>query len=135
MMRRAFEEAARCVPSPERWAVGAVFVAIDGRTTTGFTGEDLPHRHAEEVALDKAMNGGIPTDGGTLYTTLEPCSVRLSGRTPCTTHILAAGIRRVVFAAFEPPHYVQCRGKEILEAAGLEVIAATAQDGKRARDT
>jgi len=62
----------------------------------------------------------LPT--ATLYSSLEPCSVRLSRPISCTTLILAAGIRRVVFAWREPEVFVDGRGVEVLNSAQAEVI-------------
>jgi cytidine deaminase len=46
--------------------------------------------HAEMAALMSAARRGIPVDGCTLYSTTFPCH-------ECAKHIVAAGIRRVVF--------------------------------------
>src|SRR3954453_23890515 len=76
--------------SPNPW-VGAVLVALDGRSFTGAT-EPPGGRHAEIVAPDAA---GDAARGATVYTPLEPCCHH--GRTgPCTDALLAAGVARVV---------------------------------------
>ena len=46
--------------------------------------------HAEMAALTNAANRGIAVAGGTLFSTVFPCHL-------CTRHIVAAGIRRVVY--------------------------------------
>ena len=70
---------------------------------------------------------GLPIDhpslrDATMYTTLEPCSMRSSRPRSCTELIIAAGIGRVVLAWREPPLFVaDCQGAELLAAAGVMV--------------
>src|SRR5262249_14950364 len=78
-------------------------------------------------ALAKAA--GAHLGRATLYTSLEPCSVRRSRSRTCTELILAAGIRRVVFAMREPPTFADCRGFEELDKAGVDVVELTALAG------
>src|SRR5438270_9927979 len=112
-----------CPKSDRSFAVGAVLVdSADRLLTTGYSLELGPGWHAEEVALHKAAEDGLDLHGCTLFSSLEPCSVRLSGKRPCTEHVLAAGIRRVVFALAEPPLFVRCEGRAVLEAGGVEVV-------------
>jgi deoxycytidylate deaminase len=49
-----------------------------------------PTVHAEMSAITTAVRLGIALEGGTLYTTTFPCH-------ECTRHVVAAGIRRVVY--------------------------------------
>lgn len=100
-------------PNPR---VGALVVSngeIVGRGHHEMAG--MPH--GEAVALQDA---GERAQGGDLYVTLEPCDHH--GRTPpCTEAILAAGIRRVVFANSDPNPQAS-GGAERLRAAGVEVV-------------
>lgn len=102
----------RTHPNP---AVGAVVVAGDKVIGEGWhEGPGKPH--AEVVALEAA---GSAARGATLYVTLEPCAAH--GRTPpCTSAILRAGIRRVVFASSDPNPKMAGGGK-LLEAHGVDV--------------
>ena len=59
--------------------------------------------------------------GSTLYTTMEPCSKRLSGNLDCTTRCLSAGVSRVVVGVGEPSKFVECEGTRILKENGIEV--------------
>jgi len=132
-MRVAIELAWRCPPSQTAFSVGAVIVGADGtEISAGFSREDDPLVHAEESALAKlALRAwGLPDPrlpdprlpGATIYSTLEPCSQRRSRPRTCTQLIIAAGLRRVVFAWREPSLFVaDAAGHALLEQAGLEV--------------
>jgi diaminohydroxyphosphoribosylaminopyrimidine deaminase / 5-amino-6-(5-phosphoribosylamino)uracil reductase len=116
-MRRALELAERGIglvsPNP---LVGAVVVAGDEVVGEGW--HEGPGRpHAEIVAIEVA---GDRARGGTLFTTLEPCSH--FGRTPpCAPRIIEAGIRRVVAAIGDPNPMVDGGGFSALRAGGVEV--------------
>jgi len=97
----------RTSPNP---FVGAVVVTPDGIVAGQGTTFPAGGPHAEVVALDAA---GDRARGGTLYVTLEPCAH--TGRTgPCVERVVAAGVRRVVFAASDPNPRVAGRGVEFL---------------------
>lgn len=74
--------------------------------------------HAEVDAIQKASG---QTDGATLYITVEPCTHW--GKTPpCTDAIIAAGVRRVVYAMKDPnPKVRSLPAKALLEAKGIAV--------------
>lgn len=101
-------------PNP---AVGCVIVkggAIIGEAATANGGRP----HAEEQAVPAA---GEATRGATAYVTLEPCGARSSGRTSCASHLVEAGVSRVVVACLDPSPFASGRGIARLEAAGLSV--------------
>lgn len=118
-LREAIALADRCPPS-RTFRVGALVVDGDGVVLAqGWSGRRDPQDHAEESALT-----GLPGDLGraTVYSSLEPCSVRASRPVSCTQLILRAGIARVVYAWREPELFVRCEGDELLRAAGVDVI-------------
>jgi pyrimidine deaminase RibD-like protein len=121
-LRQAIDLSMRCPPSSRAFSVGALLVDADGALVAdGWSRRDDPHSHAEEAALAQASDDPrLP--GATVYSSLEPCSVRASRSRSCTDLILAAGVRRVVFAWREPELFVDCEGAEQLLAAGATVI-------------
>jgi diaminohydroxyphosphoribosylaminopyrimidine deaminase/5-amino-6-(5-phosphoribosylamino)uracil reductase len=79
--------------------------------------------HAEESALAKIDVGDPRLKDATTYSTLEPCSERMSQRPTCVELIIASGIPRVVIAWREPDLFVDdCIGVELLVAAGKTVV-------------
>jgi diaminohydroxyphosphoribosylaminopyrimidine deaminase/5-amino-6-(5-phosphoribosylamino)uracil reductase len=117
-VRQAIELSKLCPPSDTAFAVGTVVVRDSEVLATGYSRETNEYAHAEEVALAKVADAR----GATLYTSLEPCSVRKSGAIPCSRLIADAGIIRVVYAWREPPVFVHGDGAAALEASGLEVV-------------
>ncbi|KAK6505308.1 hypothetical protein TWF481_007214 [Arthrobotrys musiformis] len=114
-MELALEEARKCIPSQTAFSVGAVLV--DSTTSpyrivaTGFSRELEGNTHAEEVCFKKVAVGSSPPGSGTdytLYTTMEPCSERLSGKKPCVDRILEFGrISTVYIGCREPSTFIQ----------------------------
>jgi pyrimidine deaminase RibD-like protein len=122
----AIELSRSCPMATTAYAVGAIIVdAGGGELARGYSRETHPADHAEESALSKAVTTGVDLSRATIYTSLEPCSTRRSRSRTCTDLILAAGIRRVVFAMREPPTFADCRGVETLQEAGVEVVELT----------
>lgn len=123
-MRLAVSLARECPPSATAYSVGAVIVGADGtELSRGFSREGAdPVVHAEESALAKLSPGEPRLAGATIYSTLEPCSMRSSRPRTCTELIIAAGLGRVVIAWREPGLFVaDAQGYELLSRAGLEV--------------
>lgn len=58
----------------------------------------------------------------TVYTTMEPCSVRTSGLKPCADALIEAGVSRCVIGVGEPDDFVHCEGAKNLIDAGVEVV-------------
>jgi len=78
--------------------------------------------HAEIHALQQ-LPTDTPLQEATLYVTLEPCCHY--GKTPpCTSAIIASGLRRVVIGTLDPNPLVAGQGAAQLREAGLEVILA-----------
>jgi diaminohydroxyphosphoribosylaminopyrimidine deaminase/5-amino-6-(5-phosphoribosylamino)uracil reductase len=116
-MRRALELAARGLysthPNPR---VGAV-LARDNEIVGEGWHERPGEAHAEPFAVRAA---GARALGATAYVTLEPCSH--FGRTPpCVGVLLAAGVRRVVYAVGDPNPLVNGKGAQQLREAGVIV--------------
>ena len=128
-MDQALEIAESC-RDIEWYGVGCVIVSPSKEIlATGYTGElkerDGKLRHAEDVAIAKAQSRGKDLKGAILYSTMEPCSVRASGKTPCVSHILEAGIGAVVYGArepFDPALNIVCEGRGKLAERGVRVI-------------
>ncbi len=128
-MRFAIAIAESC-SNIEWYGVGCSIVNLaHGVISSGYTGEMLEAgkmRHAEDVAIHKALTAQyeLSDEGIVLYSTLEPCSIRSSGKTPCCTRIIEAGIKKVVYGAKEPYDAalgIVCEGDAVLRSAGIEV--------------
>lgn len=122
-LSEAIELSRNAPPSQSAFSVGCVIAGADDRIlATGYSRERGAQSHAEQVAIEKALEEHAILNGATLYTSLEPCSVRGSGLGTCTARILEAGIMRVVFAMREPAVFVEGHGAEVLALAGVEVV-------------
>ncbi|MFV0337983.1 MAG: bifunctional diaminohydroxyphosphoribosylaminopyrimidine deaminase/5-amino-6-(5-phosphoribosylamino)uracil reductase RibD [Chthoniobacterales bacterium] len=120
LMRLALEEASRGLgqtsPNPP---VGAV-IAKNARVLASGFHRAAGQPHAEIEAL-RSLSSQKLAVGATIYVTLEPCST--CGKTPaCTDAILAAGIKRVVYAVDDPNPAHAGRARHIFEKAGIEVL-------------
>lgn len=103
--------------------VGALIVR-DGRII-GKGATSPPYGpHAEIHALGEA---GTVATGADLYTTLEPCCITVH-TPPCTSAIIAAGVKRVIISSFDPNPRVSGRGVAQLRAAGIEVVTDIARE-------
>ncbi len=77
--------------------------------------------HAEVAAIKDATRHGETVKGATLYVTLEPCS--RSGRVgACTDAIVAAGIKKVVYAVADPNPKNRGRARRVLAKAGVDCV-------------
>lgn len=122
-LRESVEHARLCPPSATAFAVGAVLVDAEGREIArGYSRETAPDEHAEEAVLAKVDPADPRLGTATLYTSLEPCSVRASRPRACADLLVDAGVARVVLAWREPALFVDCHGVERLRDAGVEVV-------------
>ena len=125
MMRLAIEESKKSIPVPSAYCVGAVLVQHCHEDTTilatGFSREIEGNTHAEECCLLKLKDSTL-AKGAHIYTTMEPCGERLSGKTPCATRLIEAGVARVICGIREPKHFISnCLGTDQLREAGIIV--------------
>ena len=116
-MRRALALAVTPgVPLGPNPRVGCVLLAPDGTTVAEGFHRGAGGPHAEVEALREA---GDAARGTTAVVTLEPCNH--TGRTgPCSEALIAAGVRRVVFAQADT-NPVAVGGAARLREAGIEV--------------
>ncbi len=128
-LKQAIELARRCPASQTAFSVGAVIVRDGKVISTGYSREEDPHEHAEETAIRRALAAGHVLEGCDIYSSLEPCAKRVSGRRTCCDRIRDAGFARVVFASVEPPIFVPGRGAEMLRESGIDVVQIEALAG------
>jgi pyrimidine deaminase RibD-like protein len=135
-MRLALAQAHNSPPKPTNYRVGAVLVdtSTNEILATGYTLELPGNTHAEQCCFMKlAEQHGVPEERLrdvlpstlALYTTVEPCSKRLSGNLPCVERVLrlAGCIRSVYVGVMEPETFVaENTGRKSLEEAGIEVV-------------
>ncbi len=113
-------------PNPQ---VGAVVVDSDGRKVGSGIYKFADRKHAEVLALEEA---GGSARGGTLYVSLEPCSVH--GRTPpCVGAILEAGVSRVVVASRDENPAIDGAGLALLREEGVMVEKSEGEIAEQAR--
>jgi pyrimidine deaminase RibD-like protein len=113
----------QCTPSATSFSVGCVVADFDGKIlATGYSREFGDTWHAEAVALEKLKRIEHPRDKLVLFSSMEPCSVRKSGRRSCCAEIIDSGIRRVVFGIREPRTFVTCEGVQVLRDKGIVVV-------------
>ena len=125
MMLLALQEADHADAVPTAFSVGCV-LAVNGhalcrappfgrmeplRLTTGYSRELPGNTHAEECAMEKLLRYCARTPHADaeacrreplsliMYTTMEPCSARLSGLMPCAKRILAFNERAPLTSA------------------------------------
>ncbi|KAK8044603.1 Bifunctional protein RIB2 [Apiospora rasikravindrae] len=139
-LRHALSLAQKSPPKPSNYRVGAVLVnaATNEVLSTGYTLELPGNTHAEQCCFEKlAQQHSLDSDAGVdladvlpddvaLYTTMEPCSFRLSGNLPCVDRILkigAAKIRTVYVGVYEPEKFVsENSGRQKLQDAGIKYV-------------
>jgi diaminohydroxyphosphoribosylaminopyrimidine deaminase/5-amino-6-(5-phosphoribosylamino)uracil reductase len=126
-MRRALELAAcgrgRVEPNPLVGCViarGAEIIAEGWHRQFGG-----PHAEIEALAL-----AGQRAAGAAVYVTLEPCC-HFGKTPPCTTSLIAAGVRRVVAAMRDPFPAVAGQGAAKLAATGIEVELGVLEEEAR----
>lgn len=123
-MEQALELSRRCVPegNQPRASVGAVLVNAAGEVVlTGYRNERNDGGHAEYVLLDKAEQAGLVLRDHALYVTLEPCTVRNLGKTPCALRLIESGVGSVCIGMLDPNPDIVGRGEMMLRYRGIRV--------------
>ncbi|KAL7924639.1 cytidine deaminase-like protein [Trichoderma austrokoningii] len=134
-MQHALDLAKKSPPQPTNFRVGAILMRLeDGHITAeGYTLELPGNTHAEECCLLKLAEEHSTTEEDlstaiksphALYTTVEPCFKRLSGKLPCVERILRqkSWIKKVYVGVLEPETFVgKNPGRQLLEDGGVEV--------------
>lgn len=141
-MLQALQLASQCEETNAAFSVGCVISlsSSGAQLSTGFSRQEPGNTHAEEVALNHLMSTSTTFSGPSvveldLYTTMEPCSERLSKKPPCVQRILdfnKAGysrgdgkkmkITRIFQGVQEPDDFVKCAGTHILQQEGVQVV-------------
>ncbi|KAH8666613.1 cytidine deaminase-like protein [Xylariales sp. PMI_506] len=133
-LRYALALATQSPPKPTNYRVGALLLdtATNEILSTGYTLELPGNTHAEQCCFEKLASSHsidfgklseVLPDQVALYTTMEPCSFRLSGNLPCVDRVLAIGtkIRTVYVGVQEPEKFVSNNsGKQKLQQAGIQ---------------
>jgi pyrimidine deaminase RibD-like protein len=116
----AIDEAVKSTPEDERPhpKVGAVVVKNGEILAQAHRGE-FPKSHAEFIALEKKL-ADKQISGATVYTTLEPCTVRNDPRVACALRLVERKVSRVVIGILDPNRAVLGQGWETLHDAGIE---------------
>lgn len=111
-MELAIKEAAKCEPTTTAFSVGAALVNGTKVLSTGYSRELPGNTHAEQCALEKYFarvgKREVPM-GSVIYTTMEPCSFRLSENEPCVERIIKqnGNIAAVFVGVMEPDTFVK----------------------------
>ncbi|EGV63304.1 pseudouridine synthase [Yamadazyma tenuis ATCC 10573] len=124
-MELALEEADKCGETQTQFNVGAVLVHDGEVLETGHTRELEGNTHAEQCALEKYQKRTRkPLPKGTeIYTTMEPCTFRLSGNLPCADRILETNISTCFVGVSEPDDFVKDNNSvSKLVSHGIEYI-------------
>jgi pyrimidine deaminase RibD-like protein/ubiquinone/menaquinone biosynthesis C-methylase UbiE len=93
--------------------VGAVIANEYGDViATAYRNEDGRGGHAEFLVIEKARRLGHTNFGDcTIYATLEPCTHRRQGKTPCSQRIVESGFFCVYIGALDPNPAIRGHGE------------------------
>ena len=125
-MRRALELARRSPAFGENPQVGAVLINDAGEVIAEGWHKGAGTPHAEIDALNNLAAAGKTANGLTAVVTLEPCN-HVGKTGPCAQALIEAGVKRVVFGAFDPGK-TEGGGRFTLEAAGIDVVSDVLKD-------
>lgn len=118
LAKKCETEPGKTVPSP---MVGALAVSKNGEFLAEvYRGELNAGDHAEYCLIAKLGDAEL-LRGGTVFTTLEPCTARNPPKVPCGTRLIDAGVAAVYVAMLDPDARIRERGYSALRDARIEV--------------
>jgi diaminohydroxyphosphoribosylaminopyrimidine deaminase / 5-amino-6-(5-phosphoribosylamino)uracil reductase len=128
-MRLAVDEGKKSEDEPDRSGpapkVGVVVVGRDGKMLgSSYRGRDNPGHHAEYGLLEGQL-AGVDLNGATVFTTLEPCSRRGKGKTPCARWLIERGVSTVYIGTYDPFPTIYRLGWKMLSDAGVRLCDFT----------
>jgi pyrimidine deaminase RibD-like protein len=124
LMLLAIQEAERSAVEDQRVhpRVGAVLADANGNVLhTAHRGEGTRGGHAEFILFEKARSAGTQVQDASLFVTLEPCTRRGIGKTPCASRVLHSGVRTVFIGTLDPNPHISGRGELSLVTSGIEI--------------
>jgi len=123
-MERSIEISRKCRSEPGKISpkVGAIVMTPSG-TILGeaYRGELRPGDHAEYTLFERKLKG-VDLKGCTLFTTLEPCTIRSPDKTPCLQRTLDRQISTVYIGTLDPNKNIRGDGELRLQEAGIKVL-------------
>lgn len=99
--------------------VGAVLARGSEVIAEGFRGKSGAGDHAEYSVLGKKADGFAKH--ATLFTTLEPCTVRGPNKKPCSRWVVESGVSHVYIGMLDPNRTIQGDGFWSLREANIDV--------------
>lgn len=118
LMERALTLSEQCPPSKSAFAVGAIACTEElSVLATGYSRETGPNDHAEEAVLSKLSRAPH-----TVICTLEPCLTRASKPIGCAQRLVAAGVKRVIYAVAEDTTFTAQTGLGHLQDHDVELL-------------
>lgn len=125
-MALAVEQARLSTPEPGhvRPRVGVVVVARGEIIARAHRGELGVGEHAEYTALERKLKN-VDLSGATVFTTLEPCTVRNPPKQACVDWLIDRKISRVVVGTLDPNPRIKGEGVLRLREAGIPVQLTT----------
>lgn len=100
--------------------VGAVAVVDNQIIGSAFRGQysDGPNAHAEYNLLEIKLKD-VPLVGATIYTSLEPCTHRGPGKSPCVERLIRRKVGRVIVGMLDPNPIIRGLGIRKLRQANI----------------
>jgi HAD superfamily phosphoserine phosphatase-like hydrolase len=125
LMLESIEEAKKSMSegdSKKHPKVGAILADIHGKILLrAHRGQAGPGTHCEYSLLTKAEEEGIDCSQTILFVTLEPCSKRGEGKTPCAIRIINKHVPKVYVGSIDRNPEFRSKGLQDMQDAGIIV--------------